>query len=690
MASQDRLLTRIATLIRGFDDASWEALASKGLLRRARKELDGGLDVQILGETEALLTLAVPPFQVGIPAAGPARAQCTCPAPGICQHILAAGLFLQTAAAATEAHPVAATPEAIRDEIVALSLERLKAWAGSADFRAGAALFEKNSLPSAIEYTESILIRLMPSAIEARYVPRGGLDGMILPRANPKRVAVAALLALRQSLGLGIPQPDQQQSLLQKTGGPRTHAELLASVQSVLEDAVTVGLSHLSPNIAERLVTLAVSTQGANLPRVSLALKALSDEVYALARRNAQADEARLFLSAARVYALTEAIKRGGSLPDATLMGTTRSQYIDVPEMQVFGVGAYTWKTRSGYAGLTLLFWSNTTREFLSWSEARPQAQPAAQQFDPRQRFFAEGPWDGTQSPRQAASSALKLRNARRTASGRISGSAKTGALVLSPTRPETLAFGEKLFTSWSELRDYASRLQPLGLGEANPLDRVVMLEPTFFDPKSYDSVAQTFRWDVYDAAGERLQLTLPFEHWSQNAIRTLEGLNPPAESRWRIVANITARDGGLEAQPVSILQPENRESPIFHLAFDAAPVQPAPNQTPKDGRPEENDAEPEEASDDDAPEAESAALESTLAAFEQRLAAVAEAGATAGMEEHRAWFSQAQAAMHRAGFTALAATLGTLAAPSQHTAANLLKARYLLHLHAQARSGMQ
>jgi hypothetical protein len=687
MASQDSLLTRITALIRGFDDASWEALASKGLLRRARKELDGGLQVDILGETDAMLTLAVPPFQVGIPAAGPARAQCTCPAPGICQHILAAGLFLQSAPAATEAHPIAATPEAIRDEIAALSLERLKAWAGSADFRAGAALFEKNSLPSAIEYSESILIRLMPSAIEARYVPGGGLDGMILPRTNPKRVAVAVMLALRQSLGLGIPRPDQQQSLIQMTGAPRTHAELLASVQSVLEDAVTVGLSHLSPNVADRLLTLAVSTQGANLPRVSLALKALSDEVYALARRNAQADEARLFLSAARVYALVEAIQRSGGLPEPALIGTSRLQYVDVPEMEVFGLGAYTWKTRSGYAGLTLLFWSNTTREFLSWSEARPQAQPAGQQFDPRQRFFAEGPWDGTQSPRQAASSALKLRNARRTVGGRISGSAKTSALVLSPTRPEALAFADRLFSSWRELRSYAARLQPLGLRDSNPLERVVLLEPAFFDAKSFDSVTQTFRWDVYDAAGERLQLTLPFEHWSKDAIGTLEGLKPAAESRWQILVNLALHDAELQAQPISILQPENRESPIFHLAFDAAPSQSASKKVRAAAKLDESDAEPEEASDDDAAEVESAPLGSTLAAFEQRLASVAEAGATAGIDEHRKWFAQAQTEMHLAGFTALAAVLGTLANPSAHTAANLLKASYLLHLHAQAAS---
>ncbi len=307
------------TLVRGLDDASWEALASKGLLRRARKELEGGL--QVAGSqrnTNPSLTLAVPPFQVSIPSAGPARARCILlSAPGICQHILAAGLFLQGMDANPEDQPSTATPASVRDEVAQLSLERMKAWAGPADYRAGIALFERNTASlqrHARVNSDTVLIRLMPSAIEARFVPGGGLDGMILPQTNAKRLAVAAVLALRKSLGFEMPKPDQQQALIEITGAPRTNAELLASTQSVIEDAVTVGLSHLSPNVADRLLTLSVSSQGANLPRVSLALKALSDEVQSLCKRDAQADEARLFLSLARVYALSDAIRRSGAL----------------------------------------------------------------------------------------------------------------------------------------------------------------------------------------------------------------------------------------------------------------------------------------------------------------------------------------------------------------------------------------
>src|ERR1041385_2273169 len=95
MAGQDNLLSRIAALVAGFDDASWEALASRGLLRRARKDLEKGAGVAVEEEAGELLRIRVPPFVVSLPAAGPAKATCSCPAPGMCQHILIAGLFLQ-------------------------------------------------------------------------------------------------------------------------------------------------------------------------------------------------------------------------------------------------------------------------------------------------------------------------------------------------------------------------------------------------------------------------------------------------------------------------------------------------------------------------------------------------------------------------------------------------------------------
>src|SRR5262249_9629551 len=162
-------LSRIAALVAGLDDASWEALASKGLLRRARKDIKKGVSAELSEQVGDSLQFKVQAFTVSVPLAGPAKATCNCPAPGIGQHILIPGLFLQAQKISPDAKPVLSSEEVIRGEIAFFTPERLKSWAGAADYRAGISVLEKNALPPVIEYGETILIRLMPSSIEARY-----------------------------------------------------------------------------------------------------------------------------------------------------------------------------------------------------------------------------------------------------------------------------------------------------------------------------------------------------------------------------------------------------------------------------------------------------------------------------------------------------------------------------------------
>jgi len=685
MAGKDDLINKLVALVAAFDDASWEALASKGLLRRAKKDIEKGLQIRVVDQSPEVLRIEVPPFLVSMPAAGPGSATCSCPTPGVCQHVLAAGLFLQQQSAGISDEKVAVTEDSVRSEIALLTPETLKAWIGSVEYRKGLTLLEKNTLPPMIEYAETVTVRLLPSDVEIRFVPGGGLDGMILPKTHGKRAGVAAILALRRSLGFEIPVTAAQQSLVDLSGTPRTKKEILDSACSVLEDAVSVGLSHVSKVLVNRLATLAVSAQGAQMPRVSLSLKSVADEVKSILQREARADEARLLLWIARVYALMDAIRSGVDNQGIELAGTARAEYIEVPEIELSGVGAYTWQTGSGYVGLTVMFWTNQSKEFLSWSYARPEIQRA----DARQRFYSEGPWEGTQSPQQAAGSKLKLRRARRTVKGRLSGSTKTSALVLSSVAPETLDFGDRLFTTWENLHRYASKKQPLGLRDPNPLDLIVVLQPNAFGARAFDSITQTFTWEVYDEMDEALTLTLPFRHWTKESIRILEQLSPPKNQNWRFVVKLALEDQILFVEPISILRAEDREQPVFHLAFDTL-VETDQAKVSAGARDDltlllEDDAiepEVEEMAESGLPPGST--LAKVLAEINRRLEAIAETGVHSDLSVHRDWFTKSHREVYGFGLTSLAEVLNALATQSS-PASTIVKARYLTHLHSQA-----
>ncbi|MBL4558421.1 MAG: SWIM zinc finger family protein [Rhodobacteraceae bacterium] len=80
-------------IIAAYDDTALEALASKGLLRRAHKDMAAGRAEIVRFDADA--EVMADGQTVTIPETGPARAACTCSANGICRHIVLALLALR-------------------------------------------------------------------------------------------------------------------------------------------------------------------------------------------------------------------------------------------------------------------------------------------------------------------------------------------------------------------------------------------------------------------------------------------------------------------------------------------------------------------------------------------------------------------------------------------------------------------
>src|SRR4051794_7076559 len=88
------LVARLRTALAAFDDDALAALANKGLVRRARKDLETSQpriaepadgDRLRLEVGDALVEIALPV----------AQSRCSCPAGGTCRHILGALIFLK-------------------------------------------------------------------------------------------------------------------------------------------------------------------------------------------------------------------------------------------------------------------------------------------------------------------------------------------------------------------------------------------------------------------------------------------------------------------------------------------------------------------------------------------------------------------------------------------------------------------
>jgi hypothetical protein len=559
-----------------FDDEALAALANKGLVRRARKDLETIKPV-LVGPHQEFLRFEVEGCTVDL-AAAPAQSKCSCPATGVCRHILAAVMFLRGAAPMRSAEgelrnedPSAVPQPAVRtpnsgEEVLAVEDEALTKWAGKPLVRKATEALAAG-FPADIEEAGPLVVRFPTWNAVCRWMPGGGLDGMVCSCHAPGPCAhrVAAVLAYQAARGRRRIATEEA-ALEASAGAPRTRDEVLASVGAVLREMVQLGLSRLSRAAAERLRTLAVSAHGVDLPRLERLLRALADEAALYLARDAQAASAGLLGTASRTLALCHALAR----PTPALVGQHRSHYERVGDLELVGMGARQWRTRSGYTGLTVYFWDRAARGWATWTEARPEGVGG---FDPAARYTQDGPWSGCTSPEEASRTALRLLNSWRNRAGRLSARPATRALVIGPAQPLQVP---GTVGRWADLASRAVRLFGGGLQGRGEMDDLVVLTPHAWGPAQYDPVRQELARPVLDDQGRAVPLVLPHTPHTAGAVESLERHDPSATRG--LLGMLRLHAGRLAVEPIALYE----EKKVFNITLDGsagsvtAPVTPA------------------------------------------------------------------------------------------------------------------
>lgn len=596
-------LDDLVALLARYDDDAWVAIANRGLLRRARKDLETVHPV-VVGPADAgaavdAVEVAVGDRVVRFRATGPADATCTCSSPVTCQHVVAAGLWLATgggaggdalpavdrpsaepsprapdeparvaapADGAASAHP-ADPADLLHDELMAWDAATLTAHAGLAGYR-----WAHHHLDDADQPPElargSYLAVTFPQGVTVRYLG-GGPAGLVVDQRVPavERYQVAAVLAWQRAHGRVLPPPPPRATERPATESSlsqhESRARLRAAAATLLRDAVAVGVSHLSPALHDRLVTAGVWAQGVEYHRLARVLRRLADQVDLLLVRSAHADDLALLDELARAYALVRALDAAAAAgkEPVGLVGRARSTYDLARTLDVVGLGGVPWRTGSGYHGLTSVFWCPSRARMLTWTDARPDTLAG---FDPRARWRQPAPWPGLPTPAAAAGARLTLTHPQLSADGRLSGVESCTAAVTRLDGPSLRAL-LPVTTSW---RDVAP-LRPLSLTDPADPATWVVLAPAGAAPVAWDPTAQTLRWPLLDASGDVVALEVPWSRLHAHAIGRLEGLTQPPAPGTLVVARVRRRHGAVVGEPVSLVPPDTDGPAVDCLHFD-------------------------------------------------------------------------------------------------------------------------
>lgn len=563
--------------LNAFDEAALTLLANKGLMMRAQRDLGDG-KATIADFDGKVAQVLVDGETVSLDARGPRAASCTCPAPGMCRHRLAATLAIQAAspsqgdtkapAAVGEPTPVAIDFEA---EIRALTPQIIAKWTGKAAWR-GALDLAAEGDAKVTQTANALVVNFGDEKGDIRIVAGQGLDGIVskVSPALKKAYHSAAIIAARIHFGIIDAEPAASSSERQEAVETKAiNADFLAAVSQALSECANVALNIAPISLEERLFTLAVSSRADALPRLGAMLRALSKMMRTRRNRDFTFDPDACLELMADAYALVVALARAQDRLDEAkqtiLKGKSRQDYNPIGDVTLVGCGADQWRTTGGARGITGYFYDPTHDRWHSASVARAAGQDPL--FDPAHAYKSEAIWQSGALEKLSVRSFL-LKNAAASLSGRLSMAKGIEAkLNLHDGDPKRTSWPCYL-TNWDKLGERLEARLTGGLATARTVTEPVILAPGRLSRPVFDDLSQTLSWAVEDDEGVWLSLSLDHDGDRGSAIMT--ALEKMTDGGWTgaIVALASVDGGQYVLRPFALLDKDK----VISLGLDPLP----------------------------------------------------------------------------------------------------------------------
>lgn len=543
------------------------ALGNKGLVRRAAKDLEKGPPPTVEEADHALLVRGQG-WTVTMPPDGPSAATDDTAASGITRHILCATMFLRDTWAPSEgeAEPGESNAEQsvleidfsmqeAADLLAEASTADLFKWAGKTPLLEAAADIKSNatielSPQLAISFPEDdvrvILTTDRPSKTLLKLLAQ---FKSTVPKSDHPRWVLQAVLAIKTAAGKSTNvENDPGAELTQAIREDRQRVAKLAG--KLLRSVAATGIAHPSTRIVERFQTASVAADAARFPRLSRLLNSIADDAKLQIARDAGADPTRVMQRIVVAHALAAATARPENEERVDLFGRPRTNYTLVPKLHLSGVGAYRWRTASGYEGLTTLFWDKDTQRFLTATSARGEGQDLG--FSAAQAYYEGMGWSGGQAVRDMCRQEVRLTDAKVNAEGRLSSTENCSVALGDTTRPHEINFGDHDVSSWDQLSEIAKRSQPMGLRIPDSRAAYVVLRPESWGERWFNELDQAFVWQLFDKRGAIVELRIPWTEPDENSIAFLESLKVDRDKLTAILGRLEVRNNHASVYPFS------------------------------------------------------------------------------------------------------------------------------------------
>jgi hypothetical protein len=510
-------MPQLIALYARMDDATLEAMSSRGIVRRARTDASN-VRFESTGTGEIVGTIEG--ATVRLDDNGLAKARCTCPAAGVCRHKLAVVLALRTQAGEQEAAPAAATDWPAR--LATFDRKSLHAAVGKTALREAMRLLAlaEATRVEAGRRSLKVVLRSNADEVEVAIPSQGGFAsvGSSLPERRRPASHAAAILAARRHFGLEAIEVDEADAAIDQKEFV-ADAPLLGAMRDALCRTYAQGFALPSRALEERLMLLAISGRAEAMPRLSSSLRRIAEGLEQRRSRNVNHDAVELLREIAFAHALVHALSQsqdGARL--RRLAGVVRAEYEPIGDVDLTGLGATLFETLSGAVGVTGHFVAPATGRLFSATLARSTTHDT--RFDPRAAYRTQSVWGHTLT--RLSSATFRLCGAQASTTGRLSLSQTSRAEAIQPFVPsrETITAWAQdpngplaglAFMSWPGLADHLARCFAPSLDTPPLSARLVVLLPSRIAPVAFDDLTQRMRWPLMDFTGAWISLTLDY-----------------------------------------------------------------------------------------------------------------------------------------------------------------------------------
>ncbi|MDH6258079.1 SWIM zinc finger domain-containing protein [Bradyrhizobium sp. BR13661] len=509
-------MSALIPLYAEIDDATLEATASKGIVRRAGAD---AVNVQFekIGADE--IVGRIEDATVRLDDKGLGKARCTCPAATVCRHKIAVVLALRARAGESQAAaPVVETDWPAR--LATFDRKTLQSAVGKTGLREAIRLLALAELATIEPSRASLRVVVRSNAEEIEIVIPGqggfGAIASALPERRRPAGHAAAILAARQHFGHEAIELDDAEAVADQ-GGFVLDGPLLAAMRDAVCRAYAQGFAVPSRALEERLTLLAVSGRAEAMPRLSASLRRIAEGLDQRRSRNVNHDPVELLREIASAHALLYAMSQTGDEARLRrLAGKARAEYEPVGDFDLIGLGATLFETITGAVGVTSHFVEPATGQRFTATLARATTHDT--RFDPRAAYQTQAIWGHTLA--RLSSATFRLSGAQASSTGRLSLSQTSRAETVQPFRPNrdaiaawaqdhTSPLAGLAYVSWPMLADHLARQFAPSL-DAPPLSaQPVVLLPSRVAPVAFDDLTQRLRWPLMDAGGAWISLTL-------------------------------------------------------------------------------------------------------------------------------------------------------------------------------------